>query len=502
MILLFALLLAQMTDNRVQVCDKANPTRCASVGADGKVAVAATVNVSGAADVVSAGAPTTFSGNGQCTGSLLLAGEQGAGFQLDSGATLVATLTPQYSLKDAGSDWTTTQFIDQNGSKSASIGATNPTTLSQLGIVLVTGARRVQVCTTAYTSGSGTGFAVAAYVQGGASAGGSSGLTDAQLRASAVAVSLASVPLPTGASTEATLALIKAKTDNLDVALSTRTKPADTQAVSAAALPLPAGASTSALQTTGNTSLSSIDGKVVLPGALDGSGNLKTHEQGTAAVSAASLPLPTGAATEATLALIKTDVDKIPASPSTDRTAAAGPFSVRLSDGAAFFDPRDISDRVGRALGVVSVTGSVAVTGTFWQATQPVSGTVAATQSGTWTVQPGNTANTTAWLVTGTGGTFPITAVSLPLPTGAASDATVAETHAVTLGSIPTRQDAIAGSDYGTTCNGGACSQIPRVDANGYQYAAVANIVRVQVAQPMNSLLQRCNAVRRTNCQP
>lgn len=32
--------------------------------------------------------------------------------------------------------------------------------------------------------------------------------------------------------------------------------------------------------------------------------------------------------------------------------------------------------------------------------TQPVSGTVAATQSGIWTVQPGNTANTTPWLVT------------------------------------------------------------------------------------------------------
>jgi hypothetical protein len=41
--------------------------------------------------------------------------------------------------------------------------------------------------------------------------------------------------------------------------------------------------------------------------------------------------------------------------------------------------------------------------------TQPVSGTVTATanQSGTWTVQPGNTPNTSAWLtqsVTGTGG--------------------------------------------------------------------------------------------------
>lgn len=45
-------------------------------------------------------------------------------------------------------------------------------------------------------------------------------------------VSAAALPLPAGASTEATLALIKAKTDNLDVLLSTRTKPADTQPVS------------------------------------------------------------------------------------------------------------------------------------------------------------------------------------------------------------------------------------------------------------------------------
>jgi hypothetical protein len=88
-------------------------------------------------------------------------------------------------------------------------------------------------------------------------------LTDTQLRATPVPVSgtvavsnfpatqpvsAAALPLPTGASTEttlasilakiiaspateATLALIKAKTDNIDVALSTRTKPADTQLV-------------------------------------------------------------------------------------------------------------------------------------------------------------------------------------------------------------------------------------------------------------------------------
>lgn len=61
--------------------------------------------------------------------------------------------------------------------------------------------------------------------------------------------------------------------------------------------------------------------------------------------------------------------------------------------------------------GALKVDGSAAtqpVSGTFWQATQPVSGTVAATQSGTWTVQPGNTANTTAWKVDGSAVTQPV----------------------------------------------------------------------------------------------
>jgi hypothetical protein len=52
------------------------------------------------------------------------------------------------------------------------------------------------------------------------------------------------------------------------------------------------------------------------------------------------------------------------------------------------------------------VSGTVtanAGTGTF-----AVSGTVAATQSGTWTVQPGNTANTTAWKVDGSAVTQPV----------------------------------------------------------------------------------------------
>lgn len=137
-------------------------------------------------------------------------------------------------------------------------------------------------------------------------------LTDIQLRAVAVPVSVATLPLPSGAATEggnlatlvakdfatqATLAAIKAKTDNLDTALSTRTKPADsqhvtlddasiavtgtffqaTQPVSAVALPLPTGAAkesggnldslvakdfaTNANQGTGNASLATIAAK-------------------------------------------------------------------------------------------------------------------------------------------------------------------------------------------------------------------------------------------------
>lgn len=55
-----------------------------------------------------------------------------------------------------------------------------------------------------------------------------------------------------------------------------------------------------------------------------------------------------------------------------------------------------IRDAAGNERGV-NVTSGNALVVDGSASTQPVSGTVAATQSGTWTVQPGNTANTTAW---------------------------------------------------------------------------------------------------------
>lgn len=67
--------------------------------------------------------------------------------------------------------------------------------------------------------------------------------------------------------------------------------------------------------------------------------------------------------------------------------------------------------------------GVVTIQGVASGTTVPVTGTVAATQSGTWTVQPGNTANTTAWKVDGSAVTQPVSAAALPLPTGAATAA-------------------------------------------------------------------------------
>lgn len=69
-----------------------------------------------------------------------------------------------------------------------------------------------------------------------------------------------------------------------------------TQPVSGTFWPTTAGSPLSARLTDGS-SFYAAPAAGQLPAALDGSGYLKVHEQGTAAVSAASLPLPTGAAT-------------------------------------------------------------------------------------------------------------------------------------------------------------------------------------------------------------
>lgn len=112
---------------------------------------------------------------------------------------------------------------------------------------------------------------------------------------SAIPISATALPLPTGAATEATLAAMSAKlpaslgqkamaasmpvtlaSDQSALGVTVGNFPA-TQAVSAASLPLPTGAATSAAQATGNTSLANLDadvGATTDAAALaDGTGN-------------------------------------------------------------------------------------------------------------------------------------------------------------------------------------------------------------------------------------
>lgn len=116
-------------------------------------------------------------------------------------------------------------------------------------------------------------------------------------------ISAAALPLPAGAATAA-----HQVTGNAELlAINGKIVTVDTGNVTVVSSALPTGASTSALQTSGNASLTSIDGKLNSLGqkAMAASAPVViASDQSTLPVSVASLPLPSGAATEATLASI------------------------------------------------------------------------------------------------------------------------------------------------------------------------------------------------------
>lgn len=174
-----------------------------------------------------------------------------------------------------------------------------------------------------------------------------------------------------------------------------------TQPISAVSLPLPTGASTSALQVAGNLSLASIDSKLTSPltvtvnnfpatqpvsgtvTALQGTTPWVTDGSGfTQPISASSLPLPTGAATSA--------------------LQTAGNLSLASID-AKLTNPLPVSGSLGRTWTLSSATDSVSVSA--------ITGSVTVSQG------------TTPWIVDGSAYTQPVSALSLPLPTGAATSA-------------------------------------------------------------------------------
>ena len=216
------------------------------------------------------------------------------------------------------------------------------------------------------------------------------------------------------------------------------------------------GVATAANQTTGNTSLSSIDGKLpaLSGGAVPITGALTDTQLRASAVpvSASTLPLPTGAATESTLSALSA---KIPASPATDRTTAAAPFAVRVSDGSAFVS---VATSAKQDTGNTSLSSIDSKTPALSGGSVPVVGPITDAQlrasaiavSGTVTaIGPLTDAQLRATSVPVSGPltdaqlratAVPISAASLPLPSGAATDGA-----AITDATMPTGGSGLSG---------------------------------------------------------
>ena len=249
-----------------------------------------------------------------------------------------------------------------------------------------------------------------------------------------------------------------------------------TQPVSAAALPLPAGASTSAKQDTGNSSLASIDGKltacntgavVVSSSALPAGAATSAKQptpgtagspsadvitvQGTASmsalkvdgsavtqpVSASALPLPTGASTAARQDTGNTSLSSIDAKVTACNTGAVVVSSSALPTGAATSAKQDaiigyidgiegslasIDGKISACnTGAVVVSSSALPSGAATAAKQPTLGTAGTPSADVITIQ--GAASMTPLKTDGSAVTQPISAASLPLPSGASTAA-------------------------------------------------------------------------------
>lgn len=230
--------------------------------------------------------------------------------------------------------------------------------------------------------------------------------------------------------TEATLALIKAKTDNLDTFLSTRAAEA-TLATRATEATLATRASESTLSLiqvkTDNldTPLSTRATEATLATRSTEATLLTRATEATLATRATEATVAT-LGTEATLALIKAKTDNIDVLLSTrtkpaDSQNVTGTLIVTQATGTNLHVVVDTLPSIptgANTIGAVTQAsgpwtqnitqfgGSPVVTGTgvsgvgIPRVTVANDSVVLASQNGTWTVQPGNTANTTPWIFT------------------------------------------------------------------------------------------------------
>ena len=250
---------------------------------------------------------------------------------------------------------------------------------------------------------------------------------------STVPVSVASLPLPTGAATAAGQ-LPDGHNVTVDNASLVVDGSAVTQPVSAVALPLPAGAATSALQLPDGHNVT-IDNTVAAPANVqisDGTetalvsaaGALVVDGSGvTQPVSAASLPLPTGAATAAA---------QLADGHNVTADAGTGDFDLAQSHtrNEAFKESAAIGGELDDTTTVVATEGNVSPARITAQRAlhsnlRNAAGTEIGTAAAPVRIDPTGTT------------TQPISASSLPLPAGAATAAAqLADGHNVTVDNV------------------------------------------------------------------
>ena len=152
---------------------------------------------------------------------------------------------------------------------------------------------------------------------------------------------------------------------------------------------LPTGAATSALQTTGNTSLATIATAVTLAAGSTTSGQTGNMTMGAVTTSAPSYT--TGQSNYFSL----TTAGAL----RTDSSATTQPISGTVTANQGTANATPWNENVAQFGGSAVVTGTGTSGAGIPRVTVSSDSNILATQSGTWTVQPGNTANTTAWFV-------------------------------------------------------------------------------------------------------
>jgi hypothetical protein len=293
------------------------------------------------------------------------------------------------------------------------------------------------------------------------------GLLAVDASGAVVPISATALPLPSGAATSANQASIISAIGNTNSALGLQAKLTDTQPVSISGTVAVTGAF---FQATQPVSLASLPNSnvTVLNSSLPVTGTFWQGTQPisgaisftapqhvivdsapTTAVTIASLPVGHNIIDSGSVSITGTVATSLASTTITGSVAVTGTFwqgtqPVSLASLPSLAAGSAVIGHVVVDSGSITIANaSIAVTGTFWQATQPVSGTF-------WqATQPVSLASTTITGSVAVTGSFwqatqPISAAALPLPTGASTEATLATLATqATLAAVKARTDNI-----------------------------------------------------------